>query len=433
MKFLLTYAAVDGEYGNLFWHSFIILSKLEAGKKIEVLDTWGFYGLPSTERNSYLSKLKIKIRLDVDLTGNHGMLRHEEVRFLDTGKGLHGVTFEITEEKFNALQEKCKNMAANQENAIKEVVESQGIKGKSDNKFRIYPYEDYSRTIYDLEKIKAEQANRETRLKPFELNLNITPHGPTFRQAHTCKSQIILLLQGILSEQQINRLTEHGKHPTIPKYSGPMENIYLHSSGPLREHKKSSGETVYYRDITDPAVKLHWTFPPQEIEAMDPSTENLLKLSTEYCKDAQKVVRKLQRLYWLFTNAVVPEQYKEYKKNLIDLIKEHYEAFSIVASPKESTAVKGWKAYAFSLFSLPRNEDEEVLLNNIRRGKCLMNDLYMAMADDWKIDDDSSSSLEALASYLTPDDKKSLCKIIGRTYVEPDLEYQAGSVSYVNS
>lgn len=422
MKYLLTYAAIDGEYGNPFWHSYLMLSQLEENKKIQVVDTWGFYGLPSTDRSSCLSKFKIKLRLDVDLTGNHGMLRHEDLRYLDTGKGLHGVTFELSEEKFAALQKKCQLMAANQEKAIKEVVETQDIKGISENKFRIYPYEKYSRVIFDLEKIKAEQHNREPRLKPFEFNINVTPKGLTLRQSHTCKSQILSLLKGILTEQQINRLTENNKHPTLPIYSGPMENIYLHSNGPLREHKKSTGEITYYRDMKDPGVELHWTLPPQEIETKDPTTETLLKINPDYCHEAKILIQKLQQLYWLFTNAPIPEKYKDQQINLLNLIKDHYEAFAIVGNLKPNVPLPSWKARAFSLFLIPKNESEKRLLNNIKNGKALINSLYMATIDRWEMADDTSPTPEALASYLNIKDKKTLCKIIDRNFIEPEKD-----------
>jgi hypothetical protein len=53
----------------------------------------------------------------------------------------------------------------------------------------------------------------------------------------------------------------------------------------------------------------------------------------------------------------------------------------------------------------------------------LLNSLYMAVVDHWRIEkgdepqDLNSSSLEAIASYLTERDQELLCRIIGRTYV----------------
>src|SRR5690349_653229 len=117
--YTVTLCLMDQDTGaNPFWHTCFLLSRLDEGsKKLEVVDNYGFYGLPSTNKTSLLRKLKIKLGLDVDLNGNHGMLRHEEVRFMDLGCGLHGVTFELTEAKFNELQARCKKMVADQEQA----------------------------------------------------------------------------------------------------------------------------------------------------------------------------------------------------------------------------------------------------------------------------------------------------------------------------
>lgn len=60
----------------------------------------------------------------------------------------------------------------------------------------------------------------------------------------------------------------------------------------------------------------------------------------------------------------------------------------------------------------------------------LLNALYMAIVDGWSIYDEYPSEtttnvnaedynvLEALVSYLSTEDKESLCKILGRPYLE---------------
>src|SRR5205814_2328373 len=120
----VTFCTMDSEAGaNPFWHSCILLSRFnESNKKLEVVDNWGFYGLPSTAQKSLIRSLKVKIGLDVDLAENHGMLRHEETRYLDLGCGLRGMTFELTEEKFHELQAKALKMVQEQEQAINDIV-----------------------------------------------------------------------------------------------------------------------------------------------------------------------------------------------------------------------------------------------------------------------------------------------------------------------
>lgn len=445
MKYAVTHCTFDGKAGaNPLWHSSILLSMMnEETKQLEVIDNWGFYGVPTTNRdNSWTNKLKSKIGLDVDLVGNHGMLRHEEIRYLDMGCGLHGATFEITEEQFKHLQAKCVEMYTQQQEAINEIVGPLYLKEKSAEKTKIYPYEHRSQLIYQLEKIRAEENNRESRLKPFEIRITWGLTGPDFTTSNTCKSQSIALLQHVLSDEQIARLTGNGRHPTVPKYSGPTENIYLHSTGPLRTHIRSSGDVVYYRDSSkDPDVKLFWTVPPQELEALSKDTIRLFEIDAEHCQSAKAVVGRLQRLEWLLRNAVVAEPYKKYQEQLILRVVDYYKAFSIIEPKKEAPKLSGLQSFACSLFSLPRNEDEKNLLTKINNAKMLFNSLYMAIVDGMMIDvhfpmegeleqeqADSSGGLsyenpiEALAYHLSIKDKKALCSIIGRNYLEAELD-----------
>ncbi|STX28188.1 Uncharacterised protein [Legionella beliardensis] len=452
MKYAVTFCALDRETGsNYFWHSCLLLSKWqEGGGKMEVVDQWGFYGVPTTMPNSLLKKVKISLGLDIDLYGNHGMLLHEPMRTLDLGYGLHGATFELTQEQFNLLQLRCQTMADEQNQAIAEVMSQQPLLAKEKEKSRTYPYEDWSAQIYQFEKAKAQKAGREPRLKPFELNLSFTLWGPAVKQSYTCKSQVISLLTGILTNQQINRLTENGKHPTIPRYSGPLEPIFLHSTGPLRQHKKQSGKVVYYRSMEDADVKLYWTLPPQDMDALSQETNEQLQISEDYRNEAKLVIRQLQCLEWLFRNAVLPSQYQAYQTSLIKQITDYYDVFSQVRKINSEPAIeKNWTNYFYFLNSMPRNQGERFLLKNIQQAKLFINTLYMAAVDNWKIDlncpmenseliteqlsdatgDVSSyaNPIEAVTAYLSTEDKQELCAIIGRTYAHPDTEYDEDS------
>lgn len=420
MKYFVTFCTFDREAGaNPLWHSCILFSKMdETTKLLEVVDNWGFYGVPTTQRdNSWLSQLKIKIGLDVDLIGNHGMLRHEEVRWLDLGRGLHGTTFELTQEKFDFLQQSCLKMAEDQEKAISEVVDTQGIKGKSPKETRVYPHEQFSRIIYEIEKIKAQQQQRASRLKPFELRWTWGSWGPTLAESFNCKSQALSLLSLVLSEEQIHRLTDWGKHPTVPRYSGPNESIYLFSTGSLREHKKASGKIVHFRDGKDPDVKLYWTVPPQNLEALTQDTIDLLAVDDEYCDEIKATVRKLQQLEWVLRNASVPAEYQSIKSELLQRVIECYRSFAIVEPKEQTPKISGLLGYGLWLLSAPRSKDEQQLQEKIKRAKALLNELYFAVVDHAEIDSDDP---ETVASVLSREDKIELCKTIGRNFCEDD-------------
>jgi hypothetical protein len=397
---------------NPFWHTCILLSKYdEQTKKLEVVDNWGYYGLPTTNQQSYLRSLKMMVGLDVDLYGNHGMLRHEEMRYLELGVGLHGVTFEVTEEKFLELQAKCKKMADEQSSAITDAVQPFKLKGKT--KSRIYPHESLSPHIYALEQAAAAEQKREPRLKPFSLS---------FFSPHTCKMQAIHLLDGILTPEQVKRV--RGYHQAVSRWSGRQENIYLHSSGPTRQHKKANGEVVHYREASDPGVKLHWTVPPQEIETLSGEVKDLFKVHSDHCDDVRTVVRRLQQLEWLFRNAVFEAVDFGRRDKLVNLIRERYEAFAAIEPKKPHVPLDGWTDKILWILNQARDEDEQRVMSRVASARLLFNALYMAITDPVSSEDEAVAAyaddedLELLASRLRPEAQKQLCKIIGRSYVD---------------
>jgi hypothetical protein len=427
---------------NPFWHSCMLLSKLDEStdEKLEVVENWGFYGLPSTDKSdSLLKKLKVTIGLDVDLQGNHGMLRHEDTRFLDRGTGLHGVTFELTQQQFELLSANCKKMAAEQDAAIREAATALDLTPKSEKETRIYPYEDYSALIFAMEKVKAEQGKRPSRLKPFEFRAALGLGGPTVKHSQTCKSQVVGLLSEVLSEEQIERLTEHGKHPTVPRYSGDVENLYLHSTGPLSAHTKKSGETVYFRGPLSEVTRLFWTLPPQKYETLSSETADLFTVDSEHCGEIRKLVGALQGLEWGLRNSPVPdspikEKLSGYKELLLQEVIQTYTAFSTVRPKDKTPKTFGWYGFTLSLFALPRSKEEEELMLKIEDAKMLLNSIYMAMVNggefielDPSIDPSAQvaedpNDPELFVTYLPTKTKKELCKILGRSYVEPETE-----------
>ena len=445
---------------NPFWHSCILLSKMdEATKKLEVVDTWGFYGLPSTDKsNSWTRALKLKLGLDVDLQGNHGMLRHEDTRFLDQGKGLHGTTFEVTEDQFNRLALNCRTMVQEQEEAIAEAVKALGDPPpKSKEQTRIYPHEDYSALIFAMEKVKANQLGRPSRLKPFEFRAFLGLGGPCLRDSQTCKSQVVGLLATVLSEAQIARLTVNGKHPSVPRLSGDMEDILLHSTGPLLAHTKRSGDKVYFRDLINDVIRVFWTIPPQKCDTLSDETTALFNLDPEYRGEARALVRKLQGLEWALRNTSIPKEHEavkerlsKYKEQLINSVINCYQAFALMSPKSNAPKASGLTGFALSLFFQPRSTEEFELMEKIKKAKLLLNSVYMSMVDEWAIQDieqmepdetsaeqqtdsdpsekTSTQSAEDLdndcnepevyAAYLSIQDKKALCKVLGRNYTD---------------
>lgn len=456
MKYAVTFCSMDTRVdANPMWHSCILLSKMdEELHKLEVVDTWGFYGVPSTGTSNVLAKtLKRTLKIDIDLQGNHGKWCHEETRHLDQGQGLHGKTYELTEEQFTSLSRHLCTMHQEEDAAIEEIAQFLTIEPKT--KPRIYAYEQYSHHIFSIEKVRAGGQKRDPRLKPFEVQMGYGLGGPHLRNATTCKTQTLSALRTVLSAEQIAELTEYGKHPSVPKYSGIVEDIYLHSTGPLSSHIKRSGEKVHYRqEIGKAGVRVFWTVPPQNVNTLTKETALLLTMDPMHCAEIKKLVSKLQRLEWALHNAAVPSEYQARKERLIRAIVNCYQEFSLITPRLTNENIAGFTGFALRLFSLPRSEYESLLMERKNAAKILLNCIYMAIVDDWQIDTTSSSQEDAfwdvssqdtaqsndpedldewpesIAAYLAEKDKIAICTILGRAYVAPEpseVDYSSSS------
>ncbi len=413
--YFVTYCTMDQDVGaNPLWHTCLVLSEYEAETtSLRVVETWGFYGLPTTIADSWQRSLKKSFKLDVDFYGNHGKLKHEEVRALDLGVGLHGVTFELTREKFVELQNKCRDRAAGENAAIAEAVEKLHLQPKPAKEVRIYEYENKSDQIFQMEVEAAEREGREPRLFPFSFSL----FNPS-----TCKVQALHLLHGILSPEQVERIS--GFHQAVSRFSGKTEKIYLYSSGPLRTHKRANGEVSYYRVNNDDGVCLRWTNPPQEIETLSDETRNLLQLPVEYADRVKLLCSRLQKLEWFFMTAKLDDKAAELRASLLSIIREHYQAFAVIKPKTPAASSSIFSSWFMWSLSLPANQDEAELMNNMAAAKHLLNCFYHAVIDDWKIDE-QGEDLPALAAYLQPEQKKALCAILGRTLVVEEVVDEA--------
>lgn len=462
MTYLVTFCVFDHTVdSNPAWHGAFILSRYnDSTKQVEVVDTWGYYGVPSTgDAQGRLAQFKKKIGLDVDLSGNHGWLKHEEVRFMDKGYGLHGYSYEITSAQFQILQQECHKRVAAQEAAVKEVLGENIFSVARSGKVRCYPGEQHSKNIYEIEKHKAKIEQREPRLHRFEFNLSLGWSGPSLQKSHTCKTEALEILETVLSPE----LLAPYRASAFPRFiSSGMEDILLYSEGPLDMHTKSSGQRIYFRDGTKEGVKLVWTLPPQKIKALPNSNiHKLFAIDEEYCAKAKEIAGMLQQLEWFLRQALVPASYEHYKQALLERIIDCYRGFSILKPELKTPKVTGLSGFFYSLASLPKNAEQRDLQQRINKAEDLFNALYMALVSGMKIDnqlpaepafftampavtelqnatDDMNQTgievnpLEALVSYLSLADQQQLCKIIKRNYCEPDSDIQAEELNKEN-
>ncbi len=380
--YTVTYGLMDPDAdGNpLGWHTFLTLSKLNYKTGLMEVDAvWGFYGVPGTRTNDCIGRLKVKVSFDLDIMGNHGFLRREDIRFLALGKGLHGKTFALSAEKYDELQQKCEKIFALQNEAIEEIATRNNFQKLT--KYRMYQYEQYSQLIYSIELANARDEGRPSRLHHFGLKISMTAWGPSIHKSKNCKTFAVGLLTGILKEEQIATLVSQGAHPVTPKHSGNLGFFTFFSHGPMRTYEKQrSGEKIYYRDQNDNGVKTYM-IPPQQIEASEEICASL-KIPENQHQNAMKAIAKLQQIEGLFFNTKLSRENFPKREQLLQKIAEHYEVFAIMKP----------------------NRNAQQFIESANQ---FIEELYAS---------------ESFMSCLSEAGKKELCKIIEKNYVSPHDE-----------
>lgn len=321
---------------NPFGHACIILSRqMTPEKKVEVIDCLGFYGItPSNDNNPFIKKIKRALGMDINFTGGYGILRREELRYLDRGVGLDGKTFHISEEQFNEFVTSCKHDIAEQDAAIGEAYDAllkEGVKPfkeKGKDKF-------FSVDVYKKELELAKKEGREPRLKPFELRLEFNDDGlPSLRNASTCKTRAVDLLdEAGVDKEQINDLGKGHSKGVVPRYSGQKGPLALHAIGPMEIFTSSRTKVTHFNHTWDPnfdyqtdryqaaiskpdnlkhrwnkkynalRTKIYWTIPPQHVIPTESTTdEETALIRNDYnifpmlLNKVQSLMAKVQRI-----------------------------------------------------------------------------------------------------------------------------------------
>lgn len=303
-------------------HACILISYWPGGaNRIEVLNCYGFYGVPATTNFAPLRTIKRSLALDTDFWGNHGILKVEEMRFLDKGVGLNGVTFEINFEQLNKLKGDCLKMIRDQEAAMKEGAQRLQAMGLPVN----------SRAIYDWEKMVAQASRRESRLKPFELHFSIGMTGPSTQGTNACKHMAVNLLRGIgLPTCKMDAIIAN----TFPRYSGTTSPIVLHAEGGEQVHTKRSGQQVFFRAWGNPTdskrARVYWSLPPQLLLTDDEALKNQFIFPEPFQDELLRLVPQLQCIHTLIKNTQVLNQHQGRKTLYLNKLEELYTSFAYI-------------------------------------------------------------------------------------------------------
>lgn len=385
MKFFVTYGAMDHTIANPFWHAFIMLSYWPGeGAKIQVTNAWGFYAAPTTTPDSIWRSLKRKAGLDIDLQGNHGLLKIEELRYLDLGYGLRGLTFEISFEQFCTIKALCKKILANQESAIKEMTERLSKGDSVPN----------SKEIYEEEKRCAERERRPIRLKPFEFKLCLDANGLSLNNSYSCKSMAIDILRQVdIEDKYLSMLTEQGGSTAIPRNSGYLESIYLHSCGPVRQHvSQRTNKFTVFRTWDDKTVKLYWSLPPQLVINASSAVDFLFSYSNQIEEKIKKLVKQIHAIERLALNLKIPNESGEKARlHFIRQLGILYDKFAVIC-----------------------DASERQLIEKIRVVESFFEDIYFAITDEW----DDEEEVVSVVALFPRDKQEELCSILNRSFMQ---------------
>ncbi len=385
------------------WHACLLLSQLDAvSQKLEVVDTWGYYGMPATESpDSMTRKIKKKISLDVSFLGNHGKFRHEETRYLDRGHGLHGHTYELNKDQYDKLVAHLRQIESDENAAIEEAATALNLTAA--DKFRIYRYEAESKKIFQYEKKQAEAQDRVSRLRAFEirpgLQFNWSPVH--FRRAKTCKSRAVEALSVVLNSEQIQALT--AQSPAIPRLSGKTEEILLHSEGNLQEHKKKSGQILHYREpISKEGTRVFWSVPPQLIDGLSTESTEPFMLNNDQCPIIKSVVGQLQQIHWVLQDATFSRENEA--EELINRLNVMSQYFSVIPTTLESTNNSTPSLFNPSAKTKTALHGTEAKIKEVQQ---LLNELYDAITKN-------DTRHFPFLRDLSPADVRHICRILNR-------------------
>lgn len=339
MRFFVTYCAMDNQLANPLWHACLILSYWPGpGHKVEVINAWGFYAAPMANPNSFASRNKRRMGVAFDFKNNYGHLKIEEMRFLDLGYGLKGKTFAITFDQFMQLKNKCRYTMVQEDQAIAEA-EASLLKQYKEKGLNIKP--NSSDILHEEERLALERGVP-SRLQRFELKVSLQLGfctKLTMKNSNTCKTRAVSLLQDIgIDQQQLNELIHIQELPlfeksmALPKYSGPMETIILHSTGPRKKHESArTGKCTQYREWGK-GTKLFWSQLPQLIVADSPKEIEDLIFSKDLASSIKKIIEKLQRLEHVIVNTTCNKELEAQRSALIVNICDLYTKFADIYS-----------------------------------------------------------------------------------------------------
>lgn len=357
---------------NIGGHALIILIKKDQTEEFDVQRTFSFYPMRSDSKE--VSWLKKRIKLSVDLSGNHGVFTPEKWHYIDYPYPMRAVRFKISKEKFEELNLRCDTRESEQAAAIAEHAKALNLSPLPIEAQHVYAYENNALRIFNQEKVKAAEAHSPLRLRPFELSSN------------SCKVEMLRILEGIITPEEHQSI--QGGLRAIPMFYGnKISMMFFNGEGPVHSHDKSH----YSRTQTDSRVSLMTC--PQE-------------------SDVITTITKLKRLEKLLEN---PE-FKDNNEcqNLLSSIRRHYICFDKQPTPPVRSSLS-------RLFS-----GKTTLEKDLKNAKNFLNTFYAAAIGEYDKEGIDKEDNADLPFFVVPDlplsMKKEICNILGKKYMDASIK-----------
>lgn len=361
MKYILTCFVMDDRIANPFWHMGALLSRTcEPSGRLQATHAWGFYpaGLsaPDSAYTYVTTMIKKSLGFHFDLQGSYGILKEEEMRFLDQGYGLRGISIEISHEQYQKFKQICRAEIEQQNLAIAEGKEK--LKGAGEKVNFV--------NIFENEKYEAFENTRNSRLNRFDFQVSINAQDifnaeksweaflrESVSLSYTCNTFTLDLFRRInIPEKYLAEISLQGTSTVLPRFACDMEEIFLHSVGSRKKHEsKRTGEVTFFRKWNaDKTNELFWSLPPQYLaSAVDENQSHKDKikdhehdylLPPEYTSQIKKIISQLQKIEHVCVNAMLDSKYERERPLLIENICRHYKIFSMMNSQSSSENIQ---------------------------------------------------------------------------------------------
>jgi hypothetical protein len=246
-KYFVSYCVMDMDAGaNPFGHSCLIFStQHHEHAPIRAINSYGYYSQANSSTNPVVSFIKRMLGLNVDLQDGHGVLKQEDMRYLE-GAGLKATSFQVSKLQFEEMLQSISTNIEEEQSAIEEA-------NRALEQLNL-PKTGETRLNHELALSREE--GRPSRLNKFHLTIDY--HFST-AQSYTCKTRAIDLLRQheVINDEQALMLKGDGFSFAFPRSSTVgLNELRTVSCG--RRHLSSNG--LFYNHYWDKNT-LYWTTP----------------------------------------------------------------------------------------------------------------------------------------------------------------------------